>query len=438
MAHTVSSESEIHRRKPEREGDFGPIYALVEAGVRRFVLPHVTEEQVRKYIYDTDLLSIKSDFFVSPSDRPKKLGNEGRLHGVNTLPDAAPQYLNDHTAITGGPSGPTGLQFCARPDLENAFTGALVDALEEEKYTPHTEDGRPIEGLVHKYGERVLATFTFRCAAYCRFCTRGREVGGAFLHHRKEVVTQALDWVESKARAGEINEIILSGGDPLMMEPEMLDMVTKRIGSMQREGLIHIVRVGTRLPIHNPIAVGERHYEALRNLLEPNVMLHVNSPWELTQESVDVVREMKKAGAVFRSQTVLLAGVNDDPQIMRQLARKLVRYQIIPYYIFVNDWQSWTWHYDVPFERIYDISRGARADLTGLTGTARTVFDVAEGSGKIPFPTEYLDFWATEAEREAFLRTREPWFFDYRGDRHVFTTGVRSAPREAPDKLAPR
>ncbi len=329
---------------------------------------------------------------------------DGRRGGLR---EVIPRYLLELIAATGGEKGPIGLQFIARPELEALHAGeGTSDALEEDhyivapgvtyKYRAHTDE----KG--HFWPGRVLVTFTYDCAAYCRFCTRGRHVGGELHTMSKEDIDKGLDWIENN---DEVDEVILSGGDPLAMKPEMFAYVMKRLGEMQRAGKLNNIRIGTRFPIHNPRGIEQRHYDAMREVDNLHLMLHINHPHELTVESVQVINKMRASwtddngefhpGAVPHSQTVLLKGVNDNVQVMHDLFRRIVALGIDPYYIFIVDPQDWTDHFALREDELRAFADEYSMMLvhgSGLVNKGDIVFDAPgeNGKGKSPLPKGHM------------------------------------------------
>ncbi|MCL4359764.1 radical SAM protein [Patescibacteria group bacterium] len=350
----------------------------------------------------------------SPSDatslRPR--GTTAMLpHGG--LPEIFPPYLSDLIRRTGGPDGPIGRQFVSRPALERRFyKKGMKDPLMEDEH-------EVAPGLVYKYESnihtkkkqftytgRALWTITRHCAAYCRFCTRGREVGipagqegvsGAALSHTPHLlmdqIKETLAYIRKEPG---ITEIILSGGDPMTVHPDVLRFVLGELGAMQREGKLDIVRIGTRVPVHNPLLLRDVHFEAVRELRNPRVMVHINHPFELTPQTLGVLdRFRKECGAIVMSQSVLLRGVNDSAETLYTLFTKLAGAGVVPYYIFQNDRVYWASHFTVPMKRAIHIWQKLRPMLSGVAATARFVIDVPRGYGKVPLPEGngwYVDY----------------------------------------------
>jgi lysine 2,3-aminomutase len=179
----------------------------------------------------------------------------------------------------------------------------------------------------------------------------------------------------------------LSGGDPLTVRPEMLMKVLSRLGDLQRSGKLDIVRIGTRLPIHNPRAFTEKHYEAIKQLEIPHMMIHVNHPDELTPETLEVWRRLRtECNAIIRTQTVLLKGVNDDPETLYQLFYKIAKNGGVPYYMYQNDPVYWAGHFTVPIREAIQLWQTLRAKgQSGLATTVKFVIDSPGANGKAGF-----------------------------------------------------
>ncbi len=307
------------------------------------------------------------------------------------LPEVDNPYMRKLISETGGPTGPIGLQFRAQPELEaKNYTGTVSDPLNEDE---HLVPGAP--GLVYKYDGRALWTVTFKCAIYCRFCTRGREVGvPENVSLTKDQIDQTLAFIR---RTPGLKEIILSGGDPLWMDPELLDYILTNLGQMQKENVLDFVRIGTRVPVHNPPRLKEAHYAAISKLTNPYLMVHINHPADLTPEVLKVTdRFRRNCDALVISQTVLLKGVNNNEETLIALFNKMTKYGIRPYYLYQNDPVYWATHFTVPFEEAKNLWQKLRPKLSGIAATARFSIDVPGGYGKIPVPEG--DAWNVDYE----------------------------------------
>jgi len=321
------------------------------------------------------------------------------------LPEIFSGYLQKLIAQTGGPNGPIGLQFMARPELEREhYNNGTMDPLSEDHnevapglvYKYHGQ--RSANGEIQFYG-RALWTVTRFCASYCRFCTRGREVGymgsaqlssgsHATLANKAYLTDEDMDIVEKYLdEHSEINEIILSGGDPLTTPQKYLTKIIDRLSRRQTEGKLDIVRIGSRFPIHNPIGLKDWHYQQLARLRNPYLMVHINHPAELTPQTLAVLERFRRESlATVMSQTVLLKGVNNSVETLYKLFITLAKEGIRPYYVYQNDDVCWAKHFTVPIKEAIEIWGQLRPRLSGVAATARFVIDVPNGFGKIPMP----------------------------------------------------
>lgn len=329
------------------------------------------------------------------------------------LPEVIPPYLQKLIMETGGPIGPIGLQFVAQPDLEKLhYDGIPTDSLLEDE-----NEVQEAPGLVYKFKDqekngmvypgRALWTITRNCAAYCRFCTRGREVGipaglegvatGTLSHTphlSDEQIEQTLEYIRTKPG---LNEIILSGGDPLTIKPAKLHYVLSELRKLQDIGKLDIVRIGTRVPIQNPVAIKDAHIEAISQLKNPYMMIHINHPAELTQEALGVLKRFRReCDATVMSQTVLLRGVNDSVETLAALFMKLAKEGIRPYYTYQNDPVYWARHLTVPIREAIAITNKLRSRLSGVAATGRFILDTPGGYGKTAFPEG--DAWSIDYE----------------------------------------
>lgn len=340
------------------------------------------------------------------------------------LPESISPYLLDLIDKTGGPKGPIGLQFIAQPEKEHpgasrGLNKKALDPLNEDlheiapgviyKYRGKIKAGP--SGKVTQYG-RILWTITRLCASYCRFCTRGREVGLPPMHKNSSTATIANKFFLSDEEIQkvfsllkshpEINEVILSGGDPLTAPEPYLTKIIQGLAKLQKQGHIDLIRIGTRLPVHNPSAIQNWHYQLLAEIKNPYIMLHINHPAELTEQTKTALYDFRKISlATILSQTVFLKGVNDSEDTLHELFINLTKEGIRPYYLLNNDPVYWSRHFTVPIKRAAKIWGRLRPRLSGICDTAKFIIDVADGYGKIAVPegnswdvdlTHYRDF----------------------------------------------
>lgn len=313
----------------------------------------------------------------SSEEPPGSRGQKVSLpHGG--LPEVISPYLLGLINKTGGINGPLGRQFIAQPGKEKKYyQKGTIDPLIEDQY-------EVAPGLIYKYNGRVLWIVTRFCSSYCRFCTRGREVGIPKPPLIDKEIGQVFTYL---GKHPEINEVILSGGDPLIAPRDYLSKIINGLVKLQKKGPLEIIRIGTRLPITNPLLVKNWHYQLLAKIKNPYLMVHINHPAELTIQTLGVLNGFrKKSGALILSQTVLLKGVNDSAKTLSQLFNKMVKEGIRPYYLYQNDPVYWAKHFTVPIKRAIRLWQQLRPRLSGLAATARFVIDTPFGFGKIPIP----------------------------------------------------
>ena len=317
---------------------------------------------------------------MEPENSEEPPGSRGKKvslpHGG--LPEIISPYLLKLIAQTGGRNGPIGKQFIAQPEKERKYyqKGASVPLI-EDKY-------EVAPGLIYKYKGRALWTIVRFCASYCRFCTRGRLIGVGEPYLTNKEITQVLTYLRKRK---EINEIILSGGDPLVASRNYLTKIIDGLVKLQKKGIIEIIRIGTRLPIVNPPLIQPWHYQLLAKIKNPYLMVHINHPAELTPQAIEVLNNFRRiSGALVLSQTVLLKGVNDSPETLCALFNKMTKEGIRPYYVYQNDPVYWAKHFTVPIKKAIKLWQQLRPKLSGLAATARFVIDVPFGFGKIPIP----------------------------------------------------
>lgn len=365
-----------------------------------------------------------------PLDEVPIFDGKGRGQEVSISPEGAlPENLPPHLLRLMDKHEAIRLQFQADPAKERVHLEDLFeDPLNEDQHKV-TEYSVVKYGAHLKNGElwrpgRMLLWATLRCGAYCRFCTRGREVGESS-SIPKNIFDQNIEYLRAHP---EINEVILSGGDPLTINPRHLDYITSRLAELQQEGSLERVRIGTRLPIHNPEAIDDRHINAIRKLENPRMMIHINHPEEIRGESESrrVFNAFKQAGAMLYSQSVLLNGVNyfedeqgnPDPATLMDLAEEIDRNGIVPYLLFQNDQVPWATHFTVPIRKAIKMWQGIRPKMSGLTDTWQFVIDVPGGAGKIPIP------------KYGFTANIEEGFIDYNGQRFYLDDELTAIPEE--------
>jgi lysine 2,3-aminomutase len=278
---------------------------------------------------------------------------------------------------------------------------AELDTRPEELADPIGDEAHsPVEGVVHRYPDRVLLKLTHLCATYCRFCFRRETVGpGASRPLEGPALDAAFAYIESRP---EIWEVILTGGDPLVLSPRRLTAAMARLAAIDH---VKVVRLHTRLPAVDPGAVTPELIAALRCPGKAvYVALHANHPRELTPEARAACARLIDAGLPMVSQTVLLKGVNDDLETLGALMRAFVETRIKPYYLHHPDLAPGTAHLRVSIPEGQALMRALRGRWSGLCQPAY-VLDIPGGHGKVPIGPAYLGDGEVEdpsGERHAY------------------------------------
>jgi lysine 2,3-aminomutase len=262
----------------------------------------------------------------------------------------------------------------AVPSTQELRTGGEPDPLGEAgiEVTP---------SFLKRYPRRGVFLVSSECAMYCRFCNRKRAVGKG--HAWEEFTDDTLRYLEKE---NEISEVILSGGDPLMLAPQRLAYILERLRTNKK---IHVVRISTRVPVVFPEGVQQEHLEAIRKNEPIWVIIHINHPREVTSQFAEVVNRLRKAGALLVSQTVLLRGVNDCPHILSGLLQDLVRLGVKPYYLFQLDDVQGAQHFKARISTGFALMSELRRRLSGLC-IPQYALDITGGMGKVPLNAPYV------------------------------------------------
>ncbi|MFH0941028.1 MAG: KamA family radical SAM protein [Candidatus Omnitrophota bacterium] len=250
---------------------------------------------------------------------------------------------------------------------------------------PCAEDrDSPVSGLVHRYPDRVLLLATEQCAMYCRHCTRRRLVGEKQAHPlNSETLDVAVDYIKANKK---IRDVLISGGDPLMLEDGELEEVLKKVSSIPH---VEFVRLGTRVPVTLPQRITEPLVAMLKKYAPLWVSIHFNHSKEISKRCKVACDMLADAGIPLGSQTVLLKGINDKPYIMRKLMHDLLTIRVRPYYIYQCDPVRGTAHFRTPVAVGINIIEKLRGFTSGYA-VPTYVVDAPGGGGKIPVGPNYL------------------------------------------------
>jgi lysine 2,3-aminomutase len=259
-----------------------------------------------------------------------------------------------------------------------------ADVRDDELRDPLGEDShRPVASVVHKYPDRCLFLVVDRCGVYCRHCNRRRLVGGDDPPTTREL-DDGLAYI---ARTPRIRDVLLSGGDPLLLSTKRLDGLLTRLRAIPH---VETIRIGTRLPVVCPMRVDAELVAALRKHHPLYVNTHFNHAKELTPEARAACERLVDAGIPVGNQTVLLRGVNSSVRSLRALMRALVRTRVRPYYLFQGDTVIGTDHLRTPVEAAQELYRGLRGWMSGMA-VPMLVLDAPGGFGKVPIVPDYID-----------------------------------------------
>jgi lysine 2,3-aminomutase len=267
---------------------------------------------------------------------------------------------------------------CVPDALELEEAGLLPDPLNEEALSP-------TPCLIHRYPDRVVLLAASVCAVYCRFCMRKRKVGCPDEGVGTDELDGALRYIEETPA---VRDVILSGGDPLLLPDDELAYILRRI---RRVPHVEIVRIGTRVPVTLPERVTPRLCRMLKGFHPLYVNTHFNHPLEVTTQSAEACSMLADAGIPLGNQTVLLKGVNDDPAVMKRLVQKLLTIRVRPYYIHQMDLVRGAGHFRAEVRRGLEIMKGLRGHTSGMA-TPYYVIDAPGGKGKIPLLPDNGEF----------------------------------------------
>lgn len=250
---------------------------------------------------------------------------------------------------------------------------------------PCAEDkDSPVNGLVHRYPDRVLLLATEQCAMYCRHCTRRRLVGGKQVHPiNPKTIDAAVDYISSNKK---IRDVLISGGDPLMLEDDELDGILKKISEIPH---VEFLRIGTRVPVTLPQRITPELVAMLKKYSPLWMSIHFNHPKEISRRCKVACDMLADAGIPLGSQTVLLKDINDKPYIMKKLMQDLLTIRVRPYYIYQCDPAKGTAHFRTPVAVGINIIEKLRGFTSGYA-VPTYVVDAPGGGGKIPVGPNYL------------------------------------------------
>ncbi|MFL5578790.1 MAG: KamA family radical SAM protein [Gemmatimonadaceae bacterium] len=278
----------------------------------------------------------------------------------------------------------------------------VIDSLDEDADSP-------VPNITHRYPDRVLFLVSPVCASYCRFCTRRRKVGDP----EKIPLNQydsAFEYIRSHP---EVRDVIMSGGDPMMLSDRRLEYLLSNLRAIPH---VEIIRIGSRITSHLPERITPEFCEMVKKYHPVYMNTHFDHPSELTPAAVAALGRLADAGVPLGCQTVLLKDVNDDPAIMKELMQKLLKARVRPYYIYMADQVAGGEHFRTTVQKGLEIIKALRGWTSGLA-VPHFCIDAPGGGGKVPLLPEYVEEITDDA---VVLR-------NYAGERYVYKQPVQPA-----------
>jgi lysine 2,3-aminomutase len=316
------------------------------------------------------------------------------------------------------PHCPIRWQVVPRLDETHRSPWELSDPCGEDEHSP-------VPGLVHRYPDRVLFLVTDRCASYCRYCTRSRLVSNASGYDFHPEFERQIAYIASNPS---IRDVLLSGGDPLLLSD---DKLAELLGRLRAIPHVEFVRIGSRVPIFLPQRITPTLCETLRRFHPLFLSIHANHPRELTTEVRDALGRLADAGIPLGNQSVLLRHVNDSPEVMRALVHKLLLCRVRPYYLYQCDLIAGSAHLRASVEKGLEIMESLRGHTTGYA-VPQYVIDAPGGGGKVPVNPNYT---LARQPGRVLVRNFEGRVFEYPdGDNPRFAQPVPNQGRASFDR----
>lgn len=284
---------------------------------------------------------------------------------------------------------------CIPDGIELEDLGGYDDPLNEDQMSP-------VPNITHRYPDRCLFLISSQCGMYCRFCTRKRKVGNSEKISARDLES-AFNYIEEHT---EIRDVILSGGDPLMLTDPMLEKILARLRAISH---VEIIRIGTKIPCVLPQRITSKLCSMIKKYHPIYINTHFNHPWEITPESSKACTMLADAGCPVNNQSVLMKGVNDDPEVMKELVQKLLKIRVRPYYLFMADETKGSMHFKTSVETGINIIENLRGHTSGLA-VPHLIIDSPGGGGKVPLLPKYI---LHQDEKKVIMR-------NYKNDIYVY------------------
>jgi lysine 2,3-aminomutase len=305
-----------------------------------------------------------------------------------------PYYLS--LADPDHPFCPVRMQIVPKRSEARVRKGELLDPLGEDRH-------RPVRSIVHRYPDRVLLLALDRCAVYCRHCTRRRITGGAEPEIDRPALAEALDYVAAHA---EVRDVLISGGDPFLLGTHRLESI---LDGLKHIPHVEMIRIGTRIPVCNPMRVTLELTSMLRRFHPLFVVTHFNHPKEVTPESRLACESLVDAGIPVENQAVLMRRLNSSARTIKDLCHRMLRMRVRPYYLHQMDVAEGLSDLRTPLAKGIEIIEAMRGHTTGLA-VPHLAVDLPGGGGKVTLQPQYL---VSLGEQEAIFR-------NHRGETYVY------------------
>ena len=276
------------------------------------------------------------------------------------------------------------------PVFKQAFGGVEeLITTSAEHADPLSEDSdSPVEGITHRYPDRVLFHVSNICSMYCRHCTRKRKVGDVDYVPSKDQLRKGIEYIR---KTPQVRDVLLSGGDPFMLPDHMIDWLLSEVSSISH---VEVIRIGTRMPVVLPYRITDDLIKILQKYHPLWINTHFNHPKEITASSKEALAKLANGGFPLGNQSVLLADVNDCPRIMKSLVHKLVENRVRPYYLYQCDLSEGLSHFRTPIGKGIEIMEALVGHTSGFARPTY-VIDAPGGGGKIPVMPNYIISWST-------------------------------------------
>ncbi|MEZ7885027.1 MAG: lysine 2,3-aminomutase [Bacteroidales bacterium] len=341
---------------------------------RKILFPEVTDEQWNDWKWQVKnrvetLDQLKKYISLTPEEE------EGVKKSLATLRMAiTPYYIS--LINPDNPDCPVRKQAIPTGSETHQAAADLLDPL-------HEDEDSPVPGLTHRYPDRVLLLITDMCSMYCRHCTRRRFAGQKDDESPVDNIQKAIDYI---ARTPQVRDVLLSGGDALMVSDAKLESIIQRLRAIPH---VEIIRIGSRTPVVCPQRITDKLVDMLKQYHPIWLNTHFNHPDEITPEAAEACAKLANAGIPLGNQSVLLRGVNDCVNIMKRLVHMLVKMRVRPYYIYQCDLSMGLEHFRTPVSKGIEIIEGLRGHTSGYA-VPTFVVDAPGGGGKTPVMPTYV------------------------------------------------